>query len=137
MKTRSIFLVVIAGILILVFTGCTGNTADPLNGTAWVLTSLDGANLVEGTTITLIFEDGNAGGSSGCNSYGGTYQLDGNKIQISEVVATLMACTEPEGAMEQEGTFLGDLGKAETFELSGGQLLINTSDGRTLTFSPQ
>jgi heat shock protein HslJ len=48
---------------------------------------------------------------------------------------TLMACTDP-GVMDQESAFLGALGSAESFELSGGRLQIITSDGKTISFTP-
>ena len=137
MKTRSISLASVIGILLIAVTACASSNEDPLNGTTWTLASSDGTPPIAGTTITMIFEDGNIGGSSGCNSYGGTYQLNDKKIQIGEVTSTLMACTEPEDVMEQEGIFLSDLNNAQTFQLIGDQLNITTSQGKNLTFNPQ
>ena len=45
---------------------------DPsLVGTEWLLTSLDGEELLYKTEITLEIDEEEAGGSSGCNFYGG------------------------------------------------------------------
>ncbi len=47
-----------------------GTSAD-LVGTRWVLTSLNGNSLIEGTNITLNFTEGVLSGFAGCNGYGG------------------------------------------------------------------
>ena len=103
-----------------------------LANTTWVLVSYGapGAEtpVVAGSTVTLEFEAGDqAGGSAGCNSYGGRYQVDGDAISFSEMVQTLMAC-EDEQVMEQEAQYLAALETASQFELSGDQLAI-TYDG--------
>src|ERR687896_597449 len=59
-----------------------GGNQRPLVGTDWRLVSLGppGAetDVVTGTTVTLrLGEDGRAGGSTGCNTYGGTYEVRG------------------------------------------------------------
>jgi heat shock protein HslJ len=47
----------------------TAGSADSgaLEGTEWVLTSLKGQSLIEGTEITLFFEEAFLGGSMTCN----------------------------------------------------------------------
>ncbi len=130
-----------AAVLLLgLLSACGGGSAlpggDPLNGTAWSLASTDGAAPLTGTTQTLAFADGKVSGSAGCNSYGGAYSLGGEKIQIKEVVSTLMACIDPQGVMDQETAFLNSLMSAESYQVSGDSLQIRTSDGRTLDFVP-
>ena len=76
-------------------------------------------------------------GSAGCNSYGGSYQIDGDRIFVGEMVSTEMACLDPEGLMEQESYLLEFLGDAQTFQVDEEQLQIFRSDGEALTFQPQ
>jgi heat shock protein HslJ len=45
-----------------------------------MLMSLNGDELVAGSTITLDFEGGAFRGSGGCNGYGGTYTAGDGKI---------------------------------------------------------
>jgi heat shock protein HslJ len=137
MKIRSMILPIIMVGLIFTTTACASGNADPLNGTEWVLMDYDGKSPVEGTTVTIAFKDGAVTGSSGCNSYGGKYEIHSEKIAIRDVASTLMACTDPAGAMEQEGLFLNALNNAQVFQLNDNQLQITTSDGKTLTFSPK
>src|SRR5262245_20054864 len=88
----------------------------------WRLVSLGptGAeqDVVPGTTVTLkLGEDGRAGGSTGCNSYGGNYQVRGDTISFSRIVATRRACLD-QNANEQEHSFLSALETASRFRLS-------------------
>ena len=69
-----------------------------LTGTEWRLVSFgpagNEASLVAGTTVTLKFgEDGRASGSTGCNSYGGTYQGTVNlvKATLTPILAARMS----------------------------------------------
>ena len=105
-----------------------------LANTAWVLVSYGapGAEtpVVPGSTVTLEFEAGDqAGGTAGCNSYGGRYQIDGDTISFSEIVQTLMACAD-EQVMEQEAQYLAALETASQFELSGDSLVITYDGGQ-------
>jgi heat shock protein HslJ len=77
---------------------------------------------IPGTTITATFEDGQVRGSAGCNSYFGSYQVNGDKISVGQMGITEMACLEPEGVMDQELMFVGFLGDAKTFRFGDGGL---------------
>jgi heat shock protein HslJ len=129
------FASVMAAILLLLLTACSGGPfSDPLNNTSWKLASINEAPPLANTSITVEFTEGKIGGSSGCNSYSGAYKASGNKIATDSIVMTLMACMDA-GVMEQESAFLGILQDAQTFELTNGQLLIFSSDGKSLHFS--
>src|SRR5690606_31851268 len=70
-----------------------------LAGTQWTLISFGdvGAEMpvVEGSTVTLEFEEGSqAGGNAGCNSFGGTYQVENGTLSFDQIVSTLMACVD-------------------------------------------
>ena len=134
MKTKRIFIIS----LLTVFLSACGafpSASDPLDGTSWELVAIAEQPPLEGTTVTLSFEDGLASGTSGCNSYGGPYRANGDEIDFQEFEATLMACLDT-GVMEQETVYLRTLGEAERFELTNGQLQIYGSDGEALTYIP-
>jgi heat shock protein HslJ len=116
---------------------CSAVATDPLDGSSWLLQAYRKSTPLEGSTLTASFENGEISGSAGCNHYSGRYQVKGNKITISEVASTLMACPEPEGLMEQESMFLNYLSDAQTFTLADGRLMIFQSQGEALTFIPQ
>lgn len=109
---------------------------DPLNGTSWSLSTIDETAALQGTLVTLAFADGQVSGSSGCNSYGGSYKVDGEKITIRSLVSTLMACQDT-GIMEQEQTYMQYLQNAQIYQIDSDQLQITTVDGKALVFTPQ
>ena len=94
--------------------------------------------VVEGSTVTLEFaEDGQLGGSGGCNYFGAAFELEGNTIKITDVVSTLMACAD-EQVMAQEGLFFAALQSATSFEISADRLTIFYDNGQSqLTFVRQ
>jgi len=97
----------------------------------WLLTSqvVDGEMqpLPEGVTVSLYMQDGKAGGSSGCNSYFTTYQLDGFDLSFGEVGATLMACPEP--AMGVEAAYLANLAAVTAYQSGGIQMALLDANG--------
>ena len=99
-----------------------------------LLTAINDTPVLANTSVTAEFTDGKIGGSSGCNSYGGAYKASGKKITTDSIAMTLMACMDA-GVMEQESAFLENLQNAQTFEITEGQLLIFSSDGKSLRFS--
>ena len=53
----------------------------PLGGTAWIMSSLNGALPVPDTTVTLqLGTDASASGSDGCNRYWTTFEQDGQNL---------------------------------------------------------
>lgn len=109
-----------------------------LAGTEWRLVSLgpSGAetDVVQGTTVTIRFgEDGRAGGSTGCNSYGGTYEVRGDTISFGRLISTKRACLD-QNANEQERRFLAALEAANRFRVSGDRLTISDRGRTVLNF---
>ena len=99
----------------------------------WVLESYgdpDNLNVVlEDTeiTVTFISAEGKIEGSSGCNSYGGSYEVDEDELTIpGPLVSTEMACSEP--IMNQEQEYLAILQNAESYEIEDDQLQIFSGD---------
>jgi putative lipoprotein len=121
---------------IMLFSACSAFSAgDPLDGSSWELSALRGNRPVEGSTVSIEFKAGQLGGSGGCNSYGGSYEVDGDQIQVQELVSTLMACAD-QPVTDQESVYLQYLGDARRFELTDGQLQLFRSDGEALVFVP-
>lgn len=127
----------------IVSAGCTweGTSVEPTAspaGTAWTLLTYAGGNgtevpVLEGTTITADFgEDSLVTGSAGCNGYSGSYSVSGAAIGITSIASTLMACTEPQGIMEQEGRYLDLLGSAAAFRMEGDRLILSDAEGRPI-----
>lgn len=114
--------------LIVTLTACA--TGNDLAGTQWRLTELNGrAPLAAGDPITLGFESADqAGGNSGCNSYGGSYRIAGSNLTFGALASTKRACAEA-GLMAQEAALLQALGAVITYELSNGQLTLKDSSG--------
>lgn len=80
--------------------------------------------VLAGSTITLAFSaDGEAGGASGCNTYGGSYEVQADQLVFGEMVSTLMACAD-QAMMEQEMAYLTALQSAGRFAVDGDMLRI-------------
>ncbi len=85
---------------------------------------------MEGATITLKFEAENQfGGSGGCNSYSGQYQVEDGALLFSQIVSTLMACAD-ERVTQQEQRYFQALEAAGQFELTADRLTIQYDGGR-------
>jgi len=107
-----------------------------LEDTDWILTSLKGGAPIPGTEITLAIEGGEATGSTGCNTYFGSYTVGGtDTLTISPLGSTEMACLEPEGNMEQETENPNALRAATSFRLSATELEVHGAGGALLTFN--
>ncbi len=59
----------------------------------------------------------------------GGFELDGDKLRLSRIVATRMAC--PDG-MEQEQLFLKSLGDVEHYRIIGSQLELLDRSGEVI-----
>jgi heat shock protein HslJ len=100
----------------------------------WELTSFGGQAPIAGSRIALTFEDTTFGGYSGCNWYGGGYEVAGASLRMSDVFGTERACARPQGVMEQETRYLAALVKSELFQVTGEELTLRTDGGRDLRF---
>ena len=134
MKKVTSYLVILTAITALALTAC-GGSGSSLNDTSWTLTGLNGSSPIAGTTVTAQFADGQVSGQSGCNQFGGSYDASGDSLTVSALFMTEMACLDPEGAMDQESTYLDLLGRAARYQIDGSQLVITTGSGETLTFA--
>jgi putative lipoprotein len=140
MKPQWIPATAVLGFAGVALAGCSivGNARpDPLDGTSWLLVSVDGGEALAGIEITAVFEGGSIHGSSGCNSFGASYEIHADNIEIREIQSTLMACVAPDGAMDQEQAFFARLSSSETYQIADGQLRLMSSGRDLLAFVPQ
>jgi heat shock protein HslJ len=103
-----------------------------LAGTEWVLIELRGEAPAGDAGITLVVGEASAGGSSGCNLYGGKPTVTPDTFTLAEIHATLRACEDPR-LMDQESDYLALLGQTSTWEVDGNTLTLRTN-GVTLVF---
>jgi heat shock protein HslJ len=114
-------------------------TASNLEGVSWSLDSYlnrEGNTecLLPYTEITALFESGRVSGNGGCNSYTGSYVTEGNNINISGVISTLMFCMD--NISTQESDYFLNLNKAATYNISGNLLRMMDANGTAiLTYS--
>lgn len=103
-------------------------TGSTLSYTEWQLHSISNFDMEPtAKTVTLTFVDSNKrlGGNAGCNGYGGSYKINDNKLQLSELVSTQMACTS---GMKTENAFLRKLQEVDNYEISDNHLLLKKGD---------
>ena len=118
-------------------TSPTGS-AKALVGTEWVLTALRGSPLLEGTHITLKFEDERLSGFAGCNTYGGVpdsgryIATDEGTLTVPMIAITVEACFSPEGVMEQERAYVEALRGVTAYQLDGERLELQDATGETI-----
>jgi heat shock protein HslJ len=102
-----------------------------LVGPVWVLDSMGDAAAPQaipaGVVITAIFsEDGNLGGTSGCNQYSVPYTVTDQQLTLGAIAITQMSC--PTG-MDTEQAYLSALGTAQQVIVSGRKLSIAYNQG--------
>ncbi len=112
-------------------------TADTttLENNIWVLNTLDGEPVGD-VRVTIQFEDGSASGNGGCNSYSGSYTLDGQSLTFDEAIAmTMMACIGP--AETVEPAYMALLSQVASYQIDNGALSLLPAEGDALlVFSP-
>lgn len=105
-----------------------------LAGTSWAIVAYNNGqqavvSVIEGTTPTLEFAaDGTISGSGGCNRITGSFAASDGKIGIGELARTLMECSEPAGAMDQENALVAALESAATYTIEGDRLEMRTAE---------
>jgi putative lipoprotein len=101
-----------------------------LVGGTWVAEYIDDAGVIDDAQSTVQFgSDGRVSGRGGCNSYGGTVEVKGAQIIISQLASTKMAC--PPAVMDQETRFMAALQATRTYRMDeGNKLVLSDATGR-------
>jgi heat shock protein HslJ len=104
--------------------------SNPLAGTRWRATQINGVTVVDGSDLTAKFQaDDSLHGHGGCNSYSASYTVNGDALSIGAMSQSQQICGDPPGVMEQEAAYVGALQSASSFSMEGGQLYINNAGG--------
>jgi uncharacterized lipoprotein YbaY len=110
-------------------------TEQSLAGTSWQVIAYNNGkeavvSVILDTEITADFgADGQVTGNASCNNYFGAYETDGNNISIGPIGVSAMACSDPEGIMEQESQYLAALESADTYKIEGINMEMRTAEG--------
>ncbi len=113
----------------------------PLLGREWVVQSIAGVAVAQGSPASLqFFADGRLAGSATCNRLLGSYtsaaQASANpgaavQLTLQQTGTTMMAC--PPALMQQERTLLQLLPAVTSYRIDPtGALVLQTSDGKAL-----
>lgn len=117
--------------------GAAGS-AEPLAGSSWTLTELNGQPPVSGGTApTLLFaaDEPRVSGNTGCNLYNGPYTQSGDGLRMGPLVSTRRACVD-EGANRQEAAFLQALESTTRFSRTADALVLYAADRAVARFRP-
>jgi heat shock protein HslJ len=112
-------------VMVFVCAGCASNGgAAPIENIEWRLARFGAtpaviANPQNPPRLTLQAADHRVTGSGGCNGMGGSYELEGDRLEFGQMIGTMMAC--PQG-MEQERAFHQALAKVKRWRLNGATL---------------
>jgi heat shock protein HslJ len=113
---------------------CGGGGGQPaarvpsLDGSSWTLTDLGNTPAHPGGT--LAFDGGGISGSTGCNTFHGTYRQSGDSLSIELGPTTLIGCPPPLEA--QERAVHSGLAATSTFTESAGTLTLHDRSGKAL-----
>jgi heat shock protein HslJ len=135
--TKSKIFLIFGLLFTIMVSSCTTSeisSVDKLDGTKWKLLYIRKSTPLPDRDITIEFEDGQVRGSSGCNTYFGSYKLKGTGISFSQLASTEMACMDPEGIMQQEQEYFAFLSEVVSFLLEGDQLILKKAAQDQLTF---
>ena len=103
---------------------------DIIEGIDWTLLrqQVDGmlVELPDDVGITLLMQDGMASGSGGCNSYGASYERDGDALTFGVIEATEMYCPD---ASDLESAYFANLAEVTAGFSTGGTLVMTGTDG--------
>ncbi|MBI5857869.1 MAG: META domain-containing protein [Sphingobacteriales bacterium] len=110
-----------------------------LYDTKWRLTKIHSDSGTEEVLIKTAFikfheKKKSAGGNGGCNTFGSTLSVTGNKMSISEIFSTQMYCEE---TSKTETSFFRLLEKANRFEIKDKALLLYHDKDLLLEFESE
>ena len=135
---RAIGLAVTLGIIGLLAAGvaCGGDSSPSLTenaspeGVTWVLHTLYGEPVIDGTFVWLRLDGDEYEGLDGCNRFGGRHE-DGKQVATANgefnappTAMTLIGCKIPVGILEQADRYIELLGQGESFRVEGDRLEI-------------
>ncbi len=139
LHVRGLGLLVVWALPILALAGAVDRPV--LEGATWRLTQVVHADgqlhaVPDSVEATAIFAEGAVSGSGGCNRYTAGYTVNDGKLTIGMAASTMMACPEPQTAVEQP--FLAALAATMAYKIEDGQLSLLDAGGQKIaTFKAQ
>ena len=99
----------------------------------WNVEAVDNIKVMPDSRVTMKFQGTRVSGLASCNTYSGTYTLDGTALQMGSILSTMKACSSE--LMSQERDFLQLLRNTARCEVQGGggTLVLTTATGKVLT----
>ena len=111
-----------------------GVASDQLEGRTFRGTDVFGHDLVDGTEVSLSFEDGTLSTNAGCNTSGGAYSLDDGVLRSEgDWFTTAMGCTPELEAQDQWLARL--LADGVDITLDGDVLTLTSTNGGDVTMT--
>jgi len=123
-------------VLGLVVSVCGGN--EPLDQTLdqslWRLTSVADSEINIEPPASIGFGEGEIGGTTGCNSFGGSYRVvpDSDTISIGPLRSSLAACSS-EALAVRERAMMASLQVAVRYKITGAGMELMTANGEVLS----
>ena len=110
--------------------GKTNKASKAIAGTSWTLDILaDFHKEATQKPVTITFDkEGKVYGSGGCNSYSGTYFIEGKSIKFGPMMSTKMACME---GMKTEDKLFEVFNNTNEYLMTNETLLLK-KDGKVL-----
>lgn len=108
------------------------NSSLKLAGNQWIIEAFNSPQRavdLKNCYFTIDDKTGSFYGSDGCNTFGGKFKVDGNKLSFSEIMSTLKACEN----MEQSEVFMKNLEEIDSYKIEGGELFLYKKDVLIMT----
>ncbi|QJB55174.1 META domain-containing protein [Pseudodesulfovibrio sp. zrk46] len=150
MQLASIPRLVMAALLLAALVGCAAHKQEAvpskpvlsdkeiitrLAGPVWVAEYIHGKPVIDMSHSSMVFTgDGIVSGRGGCNSYRGTYKMQGGKLSFGPIASTMMMCGPAVG--DQEMRFFQSLGQPQAVEFENGLLRLVPEEGEASVFAP-
>jgi heat shock protein HslJ len=104
-----------------------------LFGNKWRLISVDGRQVgASGAYIVFSGTDEGVYGGTGCNSFNGSYRIEGSRLHLSPLAMTMRAC--PDKGSE-EGDLMKALRSADSLKIEPDRLYIFSEGAASLVFA--
>ncbi len=101
------------------------------DGAPWRLEKIGPAAVLgKGKAALSITPDGKVSGSSGCNRFGGTAQIENGGLRFGPLAGTRMAC--PPEMMDQERRLFHALEEVRAARVEDGRLVLLSESGEAL-----
>ncbi|MGN6819737.1 MAG: META domain-containing protein [Sphingomonas sp.] len=103
-----------------------------LDDTQWTIAAVNGEPVRTALPVEIRFDRGRVTGTAGCNSFGGSYRVDGDRLNTSRIISTKMACAGP--GMEVEHTLFAIIANPARIRLDGRTLTLANAQGSATFF---